>query len=145
MRPTKLPKKLKKTAFVPRGLFVGAIAATSVVPLCACGGSVTSGGTGGKDAASDTRAVGVARVGFDGAVFGVAQLAFDSSVGVAADAFTFDRAVGVAMIAFDAGPDADSGLIATVAACCFDGGAAPDAGDAGLVHGVPPVAFDGGK
>lgn len=154
MRSAHSKKKLKNTAFVPRGLFVGALAATSVIPLCACGGTVAAGA--GKDAGSDSVIRGVAQVGFDGAVYGVARVGFDGAYGVAVQAFDAGQdssiTFTVAACCFDAGfPDATVGVavdafvpdvILGVARVAFDSG--PDA-DSGLVHGVPPVAFDGGK
>jgi hypothetical protein len=148
-------QKAKKTAFVPRGLFVGALAAVSVVPICACGGSLAGSQDGGSDSA----------------VFGVATDAYASS-----DRQAFHD--GVALVFADASSDADSGQFFGVAVCCFDvaaccfdgsiddatdesfgvaldafggddtsleGDGATDAGDGGLRIGVPPVAFDGSK
>ena len=40
-------KKGAKTAFVPRSLFVSVLVTTSVVPLCACGGTVETGSASG--------------------------------------------------------------------------------------------------
>jgi hypothetical protein len=131
-------RKSRKTAFVPRGIFVSALASASVIPLCACGGSVTSGG--GRDAGgSDTMLYAdVARQGFDAGadrlVATVAYCCFDGAFGVAADAFgVADAAFGVALDAFG-GSDSP---IQGVAVQAFD------ASDTGLIHGVPPVAFDG--
>jgi hypothetical protein len=133
-------KKSKKTAFVPRSVFLTVLATTSVVPLVACGGSV--GGGGGADSGTDARArgvaadafvgVGVAFRGFD-AVATVARVGFDGAFGVAADAFSgvadvafqSDALLGVAMVGFDAGMDAP---LATVAACCFDASLPPSDG-----------------
>jgi hypothetical protein len=135
--------KTKKTAFVPRSLFMKALAASSVIPFCACGGSV--GGPpaegvaamafdGGRDSNGDQpdgTIYGVARFAFDsgidtGIIGTVAACCFDATFGVAADAFS-DSTFGVAADAF--APD----VIFTVAACCFDasvdsGAKDPDSG-----------------
>jgi hypothetical protein len=150
--PAPRTKKLKKTSFVPRGLFVGAIA-TGVIPLCACGGSVAQALTvakmafdGGDGDAGLSDAV--AAIGFDTGVFTVAQQAFDAGedtgIGFTVAACCFDASVGVADAAFGVAADAfvpDSPILG-VAMVGFDGG--PDASDGGLIIGVPPVAFDGG-
>jgi hypothetical protein len=136
---TARPKKSKKTAFVPRSVFLTVLATTSVVPLVACGGSVGGGGSG-ADSGTDARAqgvaadafvgVGVAFRGFD-AVATVARVGFDGAFGVATDAFAgvadvafrSDALLGVAVGGFEAGMDAPA---ATVAACCFDGSVPPN-------------------
>jgi hypothetical protein len=144
------PKKRKKTAFVPRSLFLSAIATTSVIPLCACGGSI----------AQPEYSVGAAFVDSgvspdakrDVEVFTVAQAAFDSGtdtsfIGTVA-ACCFDATFDVATTAFDAGVDATTDATVDgngflVAATGFDG-SAPDAGDSGLGFTVGSAAFDSG-
>jgi hypothetical protein len=132
-------KKLKKTAFVPRGLFVGALAAASVIPLCACGGTVEGGSNdGGGGLHAD-----VARQAFDGQTFGVAIQGFEGGLDVI---FT------VACQCFDAGMDGptDAMFIADVAISAFDGsdgqfGVADRAfGGDDAPMSVANKAFDGG-
>jgi hypothetical protein len=111
-----------------------ALAASSVIPLCACGGSVAQQVTTvagmAFDAGSDSHN------GYpDSTFYGVAQRAFDSGI---------DTGIyGVAQRAFDSG--IDTGIIGTVAACCFDGsfGVAADAftPDVGFI--VAKAGFDG--
>jgi hypothetical protein len=112
--------KTKKTAFVPRSLFLKALAASSVIPLCACGGSVANPPAGGGVAAMAFDAGYDANRGYpDSTVYGVAQRAFDSGI--------------------------DTSIIGTVAACCFDATfdvavqGFSDAGDA--TFGVAADAF----
>jgi len=162
-RPTK--KKTKKTAFVPRNLFLGALATASVIPLVACGGSVA----GASDAG---HAVGVAGGGFgvaDGAfvrrpdapIYTVAQVfadasnppPFDGGIGPSVAACCFDASFGVADgafgVAFDAfapPPDATFGVADAsfgVGAPAFDGSV--DAHDSGPILGVAACCFDSGK
>jgi hypothetical protein len=139
--PATRSKKLKKTSFVPRGLFMGAIATTSVVPLCACGGSVEQAqfsvaamafDSGRQpDAGRDVGTFSVGAAAFDGG--------FDTGIIGTVAACCFDATFDVATMAFDGGPDAtvdaptDSAPDTTgfIVACCgFDGGA-PDSGDSG--------------
>jgi hypothetical protein len=118
-------KKLKKTAFVPRGLFVGALTAASVIPVCACGGSVANSQDGGNS--HDTGVMlhaDVAAQGFDGRmVMGVAMRAFDAGT----DAMLGSDGPAVAVIGFD-GSDGQFGVAvdafggADVASMAFDGG-----------------------
>jgi hypothetical protein len=135
--PMRKPVSKKKTAFVPRGLFVRALATAGVIPLCACGGVVAGthgdGGTAGVAAdafvASDRPVLGVAvfigDAGDGGLIATVAACCFDATLGVA------DASFGVALDAFGG-----SDVIFSVGVQAFDAGA-----DTGLVHGVPPVAF----
>jgi hypothetical protein len=112
--------KRKKTSFVPRTVFMSALAGTSVIPLCAasCGSTGTvSGQDGGR------QVLGVANVGFDG----VASAAFDAADerrGSVADA-----AFSVAAIGFDAEAGSEAG---------DEGG-----GDDGGHLGVANIGFDG--
>lgn len=118
-------RKPKKTAFVPRGIFASALAAASVIPIIACGGSVTptlatvaakAFDGGNKDASNDAHfAADVALQAFDASadrlVATVAIQAFDSGLSdsVAADAFgVADVGFSVADAAF--GPDAIHGV-----------------------------------
>ncbi len=132
-----LPARPKKTAFVPRSIFLGALVTTSVVPLCACGGAVAEplltvagvaydGGSGPKSDAREPP-------------FDVATTAFDSGehyASVAAMAFDGSIEFGVAFQAFDAGADAE---LWVVAATAFDAGRdAPELG-------VATKAFDAGE
>ena len=156
-RPTK--KKTKKTAFVPRNLFLGALATASVIPLVACGGSVA----GASDAG---HGVGVARDAFvqrgpDAEMFTVAQVfadgsgfpPFDGGIGPSVAACCFDASFGVADgafgVAFDAfapPPDATFGVADAsfgVGAPAFDGSV--DAHDSGPILGVAACCFDSGK
>jgi hypothetical protein len=126
MRKLGSKKSRKKTAFVPQGLFLTALAATSVIPVCACGGSVT--GNGSLDGGSlDGRAHGVATDAFLHA--DVATQAFDARSDHAAPGDALEE--GVALQAFDGSTDAsDGGLVFGVAVGGFD---------------VAAQAFDGGK
>ena len=129
--PAAARNKTRKTAFVPRSLFLGVLATTTVIPLCACGGAIARGqDDGGKTHSS----------GLDGAI----GVAIDAFAGQDGPLFT------VAAQAFDAGLDAgiDTGLIATVAACCFDAtfGVAADAfGGEDVFLGVGAPAFDASR
>jgi hypothetical protein len=138
-------KTSRKTAFVPRTIFVGALATTSVVPMIACGGSVQTevftvaalgfdaGDARGTRSSSSSRSeLGVAYSSFssdtsNSFTASVAATSFTSETyGVAATSFTTET-FGVSTTAFtsetvastprDAGRDAP---IAFVAACCFD-------------------------
>jgi len=150
--PAPRPKKMKKTAFVPRSLFLSAIATTSVIPLCACGGQVGNGGTGPSGVAGMAFDSGAPQdAGSDVEVFTVGAAAFDSGfdtgiIGTVA-ACCFDARFDVATSAFDGGQDATTdaaidgnGFI--VAANGFDGSA--DSGDSGLGFTVGSTAFDSG-
>jgi hypothetical protein len=152
-------KKAKKTAFVPRSLFAGAVG-IGVIPICvsACGGLTqapqSSGGTvasGGFGVASGAFSGGVAYSGaFSGGVAsgafsgGVATGAFSGTVASSGFEFIvaasgFSGAVGVAAAGFDA----TVGL--SVAAMGFDGGPPPslDAADAGFASPEPSVEAGG--
>jgi hypothetical protein len=127
--------RAKKTAFVPRAALAGVFVGAGVIPLVA----TLAAGCGGK-ASSGTLSVAqvFADAGEDASQFTVACNCFDSSLGVAADAFARpDGPVGVATDAF-AFPDGPLG----VAVVSFEAG--QDAGLDGPAVGVAADAFGGG-
>jgi len=106
MMPSRRAKK--RMVFVPQGLFVGALATASVIPVCACGGSTASSGDAGIHDAHFTPGADVAAHAF-GDVHSVAMRAFDGgSEGGPTDAMlvgdvaiaAFDGSAGVAADAF---------------------------------------------
>jgi hypothetical protein len=175
--PARRPKMTaqRKTAFVPRGLFLGALASTSVIPLVACGGSVAqpvqtvaacafdgdpcpSVARGAFEAGPGDGGVAEGSTQDTGITFTVAACAFDgscepppdASLGVADVAFK-DATLGVADGAFGV---ADGAFGVAIDAFTPDviftvGACAFDGGceepDGGLHIGVPPVAFNGRK
>jgi hypothetical protein len=152
--PARRPKKTtpRRTAFVPRGLFVGALATASVIPLVACGGSVQGSGdpdtgivfgvakqgfeAGTNDAGTDTGIVfTVAACSFDGDICNpVAACGFDGSPCFVADAGFTDASV--ADVGFSDGGSFDGPSVAADA-FGFDG----DQGD--VIFTVAACSFDG--
>jgi hypothetical protein len=129
-------KKAKKTAFVPRSLFVGAVG-VGVIPICvsACGGLERSPQSSGSSVGGTTSG------GFSVAsgAFGVASGAFSvgSAFGVASGAFSVTTgAFGVSGSSFGG---ASSGTVASGA--FIGGGVAAAFTDAGVGSSVADAAF----
>ncbi len=129
-------KSGKRTAFVPRIIFK-AVAAVSVVPLCAACGGRTVGGA--PDSGSDVEFFGVAERCFEGGCMPPDDARPDVEFTVAARCFEGGEPPCSPP---DAGPDVQF----TVAASCFDGGGfCPDAAgvaDAGFSDVMFSVAAD---
>ena len=141
MSSPRTKKTRKKTAFVPRTIFLTALGSASVIPLCACGGQV-------GPPHLTVQPEGVALIAFDGGDGGKKH--GDASVsGVAADAFRSDAVAflgfdgGVAVIAFDGG-QGDTGQGDAGSGDAQLGVAADAFSNDGPILGVACIGFDGG-